>query len=120
MTSCRSCGRPAASLERMMSSRRAASRSIPYTLKRTAPRARAPTRTNRTPCWARVVRSRSGSSGAGGAGSGTARGMDEAAEVTDFVEPALRWERQDAGDVVEHMRARAGPRIELAVDRESG
>ena len=49
-----------------------------------------------------------------------ARGMDEAAEVTDFVEPALRWERHDAGDVVEHMRARAGPRIELGVDRESG
>src|SRR5438093_10539471 len=82
--------------------------------------ARAPMSTNRTWCLARVVMIRSGSSGAGlgafpralGKGVGyarwrgrdagtvlaTARGVPEATDVADFVEPLLGREAQDAGD----------------------
>src|SRR6266566_8889538 len=68
--------------------------------------ASAPISTNWTWCFANALKIRFGSSGATFAPvSDTARLMQEFGEVLDFVESLLRRHQQNAGHIVQHVRA---------------
>src|SRR6266576_6828195 len=78
-----------------------------------------PMSTNWTPCFASVLKSRFGSSGAmAGVVSDTAGVRQEFAQVLDFFEPLFGSHSQDARHIVQHVRSHDDAGFELGAHRE--